>query len=83
MSKITAIASGLGATQAPSQIPEALPVMSEQSPPEALRSVFPTEDPRLTLINSLKPLLREDKRDRIDALTRALTLSTMMKNLKK
>lgn len=41
------------------------------------------DDPRLALLCAIKPLLREDKRDRVDALTRALTVAAMMKNLRK
>ncbi len=40
-------------------------------------------DPRLALLSSVKPLLREEKRDRVDALIKAMTVASMMKNFRK
>lgn len=89
MAKITSIASGLGGTKgesnesaAPEQKTE--PVMPKNDTLPALAQSFAlNSDPRITLLSSLKPLLREEKRDRIDALTRALSLAAMMKNFRK
>ena len=92
MAKITAIASSLGMTQATSdqaaqtplgkadpsasgEVGNALSALSLPSPQVA--------DPRLALLASLKPLLREDRRERIDALTQALTIASVMKNFRK
>ena len=44
---------------------------------------FSGGDPRLALLNSVKPLLREEKRDRVDALIRAMAVASMMKNFRK
>ena len=86
MAKITAIASGLGKTN----LPESAPIADTAAEPlgNADKFNFPipsaqAEDPRLALLTSLKPLLREDRRDRVDVLTQALTLASMMKNFRK
>ncbi len=96
MAKITAIASGLGKTGAPSESQPPSPPQEEPSSlPDlsgngidalnALSGGFssPHNDPRVSLLHSLKPLLREEKRDRVDALARALALAAMMKNFRK
>lgn len=87
MSKISAIASGLGATPpAPSSqkqdesAKEAFAPKAPEALPSAAVPVF--GDRRIALLSSIKPLLREDKRGKIDSLTRALTLAAMMKNLR-
>lgn len=92
LSKISAIASSLGmGNKSPDAVSnvytengesnseENKPLlgMSELSLPQNL------SDPRLALLNSLKPLLREEKRDKIDALTRAITVASMMKMFRK
>ncbi len=90
MAKIMSIASGLGASQ-----PQSKPLRETAAPePDSAKptadtvpaSAFASErqsDPRIALLASLKPLLREEKRDRLDALTRALALASMMKNFRK
>ena len=104
MSKITAIASGLGATApsntAPDPAPDEMPKQSDtesaytplsDSAPSGQSDALPalmqgfntSGEPRLLLLSSLKPLLREDKREKIDALTKALAIASMMKNLRK
>lgn len=85
MSKITAIASNLGLGNTPSKSEET------QAPNETLESVSSLlqnsapimNDPRLNLLYSLKPFLREEKRSRVDALANALNIAAMMKNLRK
>ena len=82
MSKITSIASSLG-------ISGGKPEETAQEPIQNISeaSVIPTlpmnTDPRINLLNSLKPLIREDKRGKIEALTRAMMLASVMKNFKK
>ena len=90
MAKITSIASGLGAakseksaeTVAPEQQAEPILPTSDNLPTLAQGFAL-NSDPRISLLSSLKPLLREEKRDRIDALTRALSLAAVMKNFRK
>lgn len=92
MSKITAIASGLGATAPSTKVTEdtdAEAPVQESAPqgtdaiPALLQGINTSPDPRLLLLTSLKPLLREEKRDRIDAITRALALAQAMKGFRK
>lgn len=87
MAKITAIASNLGMGNT-SQKSEETPVVSNNDIAESVSSALanvnpPQSDPRLALLCSLKPFLREEKRSRIDALERALGVASMMKNLRK
>ncbi len=85
MSKIMSVASSLGVTGGKSE------ETNDSEPTQIAREVSAvpnlpipvSTDPRIALLNSLKPLLREDKRDRIDALTRAMMLASVMKNFKK
>ena len=93
LAKISAIASSLGMNgdqktpvieQGPVQTaepksPEGMDIMSAFSGMNSLVS----SDPRVTLLTSLKPLLREEKRGKIDALARALSIASMMKNFRK
>ena len=91
MAKITAIASSFGMSPSvetkeqppPTAIPE--PKKQEADIASALSQLMPSSanDPRIALLSSLKPLLREEKRDKIDALTRALSITSMMKNFRK
>ncbi|MBQ4316720.1 MAG: hypothetical protein IJC20_00585 [Clostridia bacterium] len=97
MSKITAIASSLGASSPQQNAEEKVgasepePQISPTIPPSAPSDALPalmqgfsmSSDPRISLLSSIKPLLREEKREKIDALTRALALASMMKNLRK
>lgn len=90
LSKITAIASGLGAggsaPSEPKRDESAKEAFAPKAPeaPEALHgTALPAfGDRRIALLSSIRPLLREDKRRKIDSLTRALTLAEMMKNLR-
>jgi hypothetical protein len=93
MAKITAIASNLGMGNVPKKSEETSPQAeiqnhSQNGIAEMLSSVTSGSssietDPRLALLTSLKPFLREEKRGRIDALTRALGVASMMKNFRK
>lgn len=98
LSKISAIASSLGMAK-PSEssdiaVPtgdfESVPTEKEEKHEQSnFQNVFdllPSQnvsDPRLLLLGSLKPLLREEKREKIDKLTRALTVASMMKKFRK
>lgn len=85
LAKITAIASSLGAS--PQNEPKEPSVSEEKDETPLIPVPNPlttaSGDPRLQLLSSLKPLLREEKRDKIDSLTRALTVAAMMKSFKK
>lgn len=86
MSKITAIASGLGKTEAngaQAQSEQSRSALSDTDKPSLPSLSLQSSDPRLALLASLKPLIREDRRDRVDALTQALTLASVMKNFRK
>ncbi|MGI6716202.1 MAG: hypothetical protein ACOX3X_03265 [Eubacteriales bacterium] len=49
----------------------------------ALSPVLGGSDKRLALLNSLRPLLREEKRHKLDSLKTALTLASVIGNIKK
>lgn len=92
MAKITAIASSLGAPQqnsepAPSEPLVSAPPVSEpdllSALPSAAQGLVPQSDPRLALLASLKPLLREEKRGRVDSLLNALTVASVLKAFRK
>lgn len=40
------------------------------------------KDSRLALLRSLKPLLREEKRKKVDSLLRAMSIASLMKSIK-
>lgn len=89
MAKISAIASGFGATPK-EQTETAENVRKEEPAPnnnafsELSNNLFPAQsDPAIALLGSLKPLLREEKRDRVDSLIKALYVASMMKNFRK
>ena len=89
MAKISAIASNLG--NVPADQPQSTEPPKRETPsfsPDLLSSVgqnlFPMQnDPRVALLSSLKPLLREEKRGKVDALVKALAVASMMKNFRK
>ena len=88
MAKITSIASAIGTgTQSGTegQNPQAANPSTETTPrlPDPTPEVPVTSDPRLALLASVKPLLREDKRNRVDSLLTALTMANVLKNFKK
>lgn len=88
MAKIMSIASNLG-TQPASQdgenaSVEAVPVEPRQSAMHTpLQIPELPSDPRISLIYSLKPLVREEKRERLDAIARALSVASIFKNIRK
>lgn len=94
LARITAIASSLGASPQgrretaetsgndPFDAPSDAPASAQPLLPMASAEMF-SGDPRLALLSSIKPLLREEKRDRIDALARAMTVASMMKSFRK
>jgi hypothetical protein len=86
MSKITAIASSLGGNvptdSSPSEQIEPKSEPIQQTSP-ILRETYPQPDPRIALLNSVKPLLREEKRGRVDSLLNALTVASLLKGFKK
>ena len=73
LERITAIARGLSAPT-PAATPAAAPAGTFARPQ--------SRDSRLTLLEALKPLLREDKRGKIDSLQRAMTMATVLKGLR-
>lgn len=93
LSKISAIVSSLGMTNQGSDERSSAPLAESEQPLSEEAKQFSglpdipispnISDPRLALLNSLKPLLREEKRDKIDALTRAITVASMMKMFRK
>lgn len=86
MAKITAIASGMSKdkpTDDPTQALSGTNPFNATDLPKSPIPSFQSSDPRLALLVSLKPLIREDRRDRVDALAQALTLASVMKNFRK
>ncbi len=89
MAKISAIASGFGATPK-EQTVNTENVQKEETAPnhnafsDMANNIFPAQsDPAIALLSSLKPLLREEKRDRVDSLIKAMYVASMMKNFRK
>jgi hypothetical protein len=86
MAKITAIASGMGKEKPPEEPTQTAVNTNAFGGLDKLNLPIPgaqSSDPRLALLVSLKPLIREDRRDRVDALAQALTLASVMKNFRK
>ncbi len=87
MAKITAIAESMG-MGSPSAATNQSPKEPEQEKPDMsfVQSILPARtnsDPRMTLLETLKPLLKEEKRGRVDSIERALTVMNVMKTLRK
>jgi hypothetical protein len=65
------------------------PEVTEQAKPPQIPSIpsiptaAPKTDPRLALLNSLKPFLRAEKQAKVDTLTRALTVANLFGAMKK
>lgn len=64
-----------------SPIPEAPEPPKQPQIPSFPAAVKP--DPRVALLNSLKPFLRPDKQAKVDTLTRALAVASLFGNMKK
>ena len=86
MAKITAIASSLGANSKSEEPTQGEEPSTIPDPAKAIGAMLnPTagNDPKIQLLTAVKPLLREEKRDRVDSLVRALTIAAMMKGFRK
>ena len=92
LERITAIAKGMSSPQA---APAQTSAPEQPAVPTAAASPTPSEpaarpaaarpqsrDSRLTLLEALKPLLREEKRGKIDSLQRAMTMASVLKGLR-
>ena len=92
LERITAIAKGMSSPQAaPAKtspttqhpIPPAAASPTPSEPAELPAAARPqSRDSRLTLLEALKPLLREEKRGKIDSLQRAMTMASVLKGLR-
>ena len=82
MSKITAIASSLGGSSV-DEPTTPQPEPEKTQPANSPMFSFQQSDPRISLLNSVKPLLKEEKRGKVDSLLTALTMASMLKNFKK
>ncbi len=72
-------------TEQPASPTAATPESAAAGPAAAAAGTFArpqSRDSRLTLLEALKPLLREDKRGKIDSLQRAMTMATVLKGLR-
>lgn len=49
----------------------------------SIPTAAPKPDPRVALLNSLKPFLRAEKQAKVDTLTRALTVANLFGTMKK
>lgn len=89
MAKISAIASNMGGNPPAPQsnpIPPQQTSVAEpipQNPIPSLPITNQSTDPKLTLLSSIKPLLREEKRGKVDSLLTALAVANMLKSFKK
>jgi hypothetical protein len=95
LAKIAAIAGGLGGTSPSQSAPPANPASETEERPPALQAStpppalpdalkkLPAADPRLSLLKSLKPFLRADRQSKLDNLTRALTVASLVGTLGK
>ena len=92
LERITAIAKGMSSPQA---APAQTSAPEQPAVPTAAASPTPSEpaalpaaarpqsrDSRLTLLEALKPLLREEKRGKIDSLQRAMTMASVLMGLR-
>lgn len=85
--KIAAVAQTLGVQ--PSAPPEPPPQpQQQQQPPSAAVSAVPTaaitgRSRHAQLISALRPLIREDKRSKLDSMERAMTMATLFSGIRK
>lgn len=82
--KIAAIASSLGVSGG--DIPPSSP--SEETAPSVPAAALPLpfnrgNDKNTALLQAIKPFLREDKREKIDSLVRALSVAELISGLKR
>lgn len=70
MSKISALASSA---------PKEAPTIQTQS---VIPSVTSTDNSKTALLQAIKPLLKEEKRGKIDAVIKAMTIATTVSKLK-
>ncbi len=84
MAKIGAIADSLGMGGNSGPPPEPAPIKEQ---PQIPQSLLPppsiNSDPKIALLESLKPLIKEEKRDRLDSIEKALSVMTIMKAFRK
>ena len=86
MARISEIASGLGGSAAPQPESGRTPDPASDatdSNPASFPAPTVERDPRVALLYSLKPLLREEKRGKIDDLARAMSMITLLGNRRK
>lgn len=85
LAKISSIASSLGSSN-PAADTSAEQTAEDVKPaeiPNQLPVSLPQSDPRLALLASVKPLLKQEKQGRVDSLMNALTVAAMLKNFRK
>ncbi len=89
MAKIGAIADslGMGGSPNPSPAESSPPPAPVNEPPQIPQSLLPSpslsSDPKIALLESLKPLIKEEKRNRLDSIEKALSVMTIMKAFRK
>ncbi len=85
LAKITAIAESMGMSAKPADVQQNIEPAEQPKPDILAQSLLPqtNSDPRMALLENLKPLLKEEKRGRIDSISRALTVMNVMKTLRK
>ncbi len=96
LQRITGIAKGLSGGEGGESIPTVSDTSSseaaerrengEEAAKQALAGLSApaggAKDSRLALLRSLKPLLREEKRKKVDSLLRAMSIASLMKSIK-
>lgn len=86
MAKISAIASSLGVSGSASEAPQEQEIPKEAAPafaPSNLLLPSRGSDRNTALLCAIKPFLREEKRDKLDSLIRALSVAELISGLKK
>ncbi|MBO4452697.1 MAG: hypothetical protein J5793_02060 [Clostridia bacterium] len=81
MARIAAIAGNLSQKPPESEASQSVP--AQEVTAAALPPALAERDPRVDLLYSLKPLLREEKREKVDSLARALSAVTVFRQLRK
>ncbi len=86
LAKIASIAQSMGLSTENVAAEESKNEIPQPKAETALaQTVLPaiSSDPRVLLLENLKPLIKEEKRPRIDSIERALTVMSLMKTLRK